>query len=271
MPVRLEHVRFPRLLIPLAALTLAFTACGDETDEAVVHPAEDVIDGDITVTPDPSGTSATLSVTTSVDMACAVVYGTTPELGDGIATDSNMSGGAHSDHEPVLTGLEPDTEYHLRIQGSGADGRLYRSELITFRTAEAEARQTPGENVATTAEVVAVSSEFSDEFSATNAIDGDPATEWSTDGDGDDAWIALDLGEPVDVVGVGYHSREMGDGTSVVNSFTVTVDDDRTLGPFSAGAGQSVVDAEFTGQTVRIDAVDSTGGNTGAVEIEIYR
>lgn len=261
----------PRLPILLAALAFVLAACGDEADEAVVHPAEDVIDGDITVTPDPSGTSATVSVTTTVDMVCAVVYGTTPKLGDGIATDSDMSGGAHSDHEALMTGLEPDTEYHFRVQGSGSDGRLYRSELITFRTPEAEAPERPGDNVATGAEVVAVSSEFSDDFTATNAIDGDPATEWSTAGDGDDAWITLDLGEPVDVAGVGFHSREMGDGTSIVNTFTVTVDDDEVLGPFSGGAGLSVADAEFTGQVVRIDAVETTGGNTGAVEIEIYR
>lgn len=262
---------FARIPVMLVALAVTLGACSAEQDEAVVHPAEDVIDGEITVTPDPSGTSATVTVTTTVDMACAVVYGTTEDLGDGIATDSDMSGGAHSDHAPVLTGLRPDTEYYLRVQGSGADGRLYRSDLVTFRTPAAEALERPGENAATDATVVAASSEFSEDFSAANAIDGDPATEWSTAGDGDDAWITIDLGEPVDVVGIGYRSREMTDGTSIVDSFTVTVDGEQTLGPFSAGTGLSVADVEFTGQRLRIDAVDTTGGNTGAVEIEIYR
>lgn len=262
---------FARIPVMLVALAVTLGACSAEQDEAVVHPAEDVIDGEITVTPDPSGTSATVTVTTTVNMACAVVYGTTEDLGDGIATDSDMSGGAHSDHAPVLTGLRPDTEYYLRVQGSGADGRLYRSDLVTFRTPAAEALERPGENAATDATVVAASSEFSEDFSAANAIDGDPATEWSTDGDGDDAWITIDLGEPVDVVGIGYRSREMTDGTSIVDSFTVTVDGEQTLGPFSAGTGLSVADVEFTGQRLRIDAVETTGGNTGAVEIEIYR
>ena len=64
-------------------------------------------------------------------------------------------------------------------------------------------------------------------------------------GDGDDAWITIDLGEPVDVVGIGYRSREMTDGTSIVDSFTVTVDGEQTLGPFSAGTGLSVAGVEF--------------------------
>lgn len=261
----------PRLPAVVAAIVFALTACAKDSDEAAVYPAEDVIVGDIAVLPDPSGTSAAVHVTTSMDMVCAAVYGTTPELGDGIATDSDMGGGAHTDHKAVLTGLEPDTEYYLRVQGSGSDGRLYRSELITFRTPEAKSQQRPGENVAIGAPVIAVSSEFSDLFAATNAVDGDLATEWSTAGDGDDAWITIDLGEPVDVVGIGFHSREMGDGTSIINTFTVTVDGGDTFGPYPAGPGLAIVDVTFSGQTLRFDAVDTTGGNTGAVEIEIYR
>jgi hypothetical protein len=33
----------------------------------------------------------------------------------------------------------------------------------------------------------------------------------------------------------------------------------------------SIVDVEFTGQALRFDAVETTGGNTGAVEIEVYQ
>ena len=256
----------------VGALMTAFAiaACSGQPSDGEVRAAESVFAGDIVVTPASSGVSATLSVTTAIDMACAVVYGHTPELGDGIATDTDMAGGAHADHEVVLTGLEPGTEYYYRVQGSGSDGELYRSELMTFHTPDAEDER-PGENVATGATVVGVSSEFSGAFAAQNAIDGDPATEWSSAGDGDDAWITIDLGGPVDVVGIGFHSREMGDGTSIVNTFTVTVDDGDVFGPFPAGPGVSVVDLEVTGQALRFDAVETTGGNTGAVEIEVYQ
>ncbi|MPZ53221.1 MAG: hypothetical protein GEU79_10905 [Acidimicrobiia bacterium] len=258
----------PQILIILA---LVLVACTAGSDNARVLAAEDVIEGDITVVPDSSGTRASLLVTTSVEMACAVVYGTTPELGDGIATDSDMAGGAHTNHEPILSGLQPDTEYFYRIQGSGADGQLYRSELMTFRTPTADPLNRPGENIAPDGEVSGVSSEFSDAFVGAQAIDGDPITAWSTAGDGDDAWIEIDLGAPTDVVGLGFQTREMGDGTAIVNSYTITVDGGDPLGPFAVGPGLSVVDVSFTGQILRFEAVETTGGNTGAVEIEIYR
>ena len=220
--------------------------------------------------PDVSGTFATIRVTTDLDVACAVVFGEDETLGDGIATDADMGGGAHTDHEAVMSGLEPDTEYYYRVQGSGSDGNLYRSELMTFRTPSAEAIATPGQNVAVGAEVVDVSSEFSDTFGAGNAADGDPTTEWSSAGDGDDASITLDLGREVDVAGVALRSRSMSDGTSVVETFTVTVDDGETYGPFDAGATTTVNEADFTGQVIRIDAEQTSGGNTGAAEIEVY-
>ncbi len=61
----------------------------------------------------------------------------------------------------------------------------------------------------------------------------------------------------------------MSDGTAIIRSFTVTVDDTDTLGPYDAGAEQ-FAQLRANGRQVRIDAVDTTGGNTGAVEIEIY-
>lgn len=106
-------------------------------------------------------------------------------------------------------------------------------------------------------------------FTAANAIDGDLSTAWSTAGDGDDASITIDLGRPTDISGVRLRSREMSDGTAIIRSFTVTVDDTDTLGPYEAGADQPT-QLRANGRQVPIDAVDTTGGNTGTVEIEIY-
>jgi hypothetical protein len=47
----------------------------------------------------------------------------------------------------------------------------------------------------------------------------------------------------------------------------VAVDGGELLGPFDAGDEAEVA---VTGQRLRIDAVTTTGGNTGAVEIEVY-
>jgi hypothetical protein len=65
------------------------------------------------------------------------VYVKTGEYGM-IAKDQDMSGGAHSDHHPLMTGLEPDTLYHYRVQGASSDGTIYVGEDRTFRTARAE-------------------------------------------------------------------------------------------------------------------------------------
>ncbi len=262
-----------RLALVLIVLALVGTGCGDSdapTDAGQdVLAAEDVFVEEPVVTPDPSGTSATLQVSTSIDMACAVVFGRDESLGDGIATDSDMAGGAHADHRPLLSGLEPDTEYFYRLQGSGADGRLYRSDLRTFRTGPARDTASDG-NVALGAEVVDVSSEFSDAFAASAAVDGNLGTAWSSAGDGDDASLTLDLGRQVRVAGVALRSRSMSDGSSVIETFTVTVDGGETYGPFVAGTSAAVGETDFTGQMLRFDAVQTTGGNTGAAEIEVY-
>ena len=261
------------LVVPASAALLVLAGCGGTEPAASgaqeVLAAEQVFAEEPVVVPDASGTTAVLRVTTELDMACAVVFGRDEALGDGIATDADMGGGAHTDHQAVMSGLEPDTEYFYRVQGSGSDGNLYRSELRSFRTPRAAA-DTPGENVALGAAVVDVSSEFSGDFPAAAAVDGNPGTEWSSAGDGDDASITLDLGRAVDVIGVALRSRSMSDGSSVVETFTVTVDDGQTYGPFEAGTAFVVNETEFSGQVLRIDAERTSGGNTGAGEIEVY-
>lgn len=234
------------------------------------------------VTSDGSGSAAVLRVTTSIEAACAVAYGPTNVLGS-LATDTDMAGGGHTNHAPVMTGLQPGTTYFYRIMGVGPDGRIYQSDLrsFTFDPGETDASaappdvsaapavEPPAPNVASMASVTDVSSEFSAAYGGRNAVDGDLSTEWSSAGDGDDAYIVLDFGETMVVKGVGFRTREMSDGTSITTSFTVTVDG-TPYGPFEAGPGLAVGLAEFSGQVIRFDVETSTGGNTGAVEVEVY-
>lgn len=260
--------------LPLAAavaVTLALAACSAPSAERrEVLPIDDILTTEVVITPDATGTSAVLTVETTIPVACSVVYGVDDSFGL-IATDEDMAGGAHHDHQPRLRGLTPGTTYRYRLQGSDAAGNLYRSQTMTFTTPDAATQRAPGENVAARATIAGFSSEFSERFAATNAIDGDPATEWSSDSDGDDAFITLDLGRPEPIVGIGFWSREMGDGSAIIEQYTVTVDGGNTLGPFPAGPGLTISDVAFTGQVLRFDATTTTGGNTGAAEIEIYR
>ena len=256
-------------LLAVGAMLLAACTSEPATDEVEVGPIEEVLATDIEVTPDPSGTAATLAVATTVPVACAVVYG--PDAGFGaVAVDQDMSAGAHREHRPLLTGLEPDTEYRYVLQGSDTAGRLYRSRVMTFRTPAAQ-DVAAGTNIAPDATVVGASSEFSDGFAADLAIDGDLGTAWASAGDGDDAWIEIDLGAPTEIVAVRLRSRSMTDGTSIIELYTLSVDGGDPLGPFDAGSDSGpVVEVATTGQRLRFDAASTTGGNTGAVELEVY-
>ena len=148
--------------------------------------------------------SVTVLVETRIAVACSAVYGVTSAYGQ-IATDTDMAAGGHQSHHPILIGLKPDTVYQMRMQGVGPDGTLFVSENYTFRTAartvgEQAAPRPAGRNVALGATVHAVSSNYgsgalNSAFGGNSAIDGDPATQWSSDGDGDEAWIEIDLGE----------------------------------------------------------------------------
>lgn len=159
----------------LVLVAFIAAACGTTTDSRPqVFDFAEIAEAGPVIESDPSGTLATLEVSTSIDAVCAVAFGDTDSLGS-LATDQDMDAAGHSDHRVLLGGLTPDTEYFYRLQGVGVDGRLYQSELLTFHTNPA-AEALPGRNVAVDGQVVGVSSEFSDDFAATNAIDGNPAT-----------------------------------------------------------------------------------------------
>ena len=218
------------------ALTTAIVACGG-TPAADI--AEILVTGPDVV--DITATSATVLAETKVDVVCSVVYGTTKEYGQ-LATDDDMAGGGHRDHHPILTGLQPDTTYHLTFRGIGPDGTVYRYKDITFRTTpanpDAMARPT-GDNLALSsngARVVGTSSNFGGaENSATwggnQAIDGDTSTQWSSDGDGDDAWIEIELAGETDITALGFWTRTMG-SSAQISSFQIVFDQDETVGPF---------------------------------------
>jgi hypothetical protein len=228
-----------------------------------IHDFEEIQGGPVVVTPDESGRFAILEVDTTTDVACSVVYGTDESFGL-IAVDSDMDGGAHADHHPVMGGLEPDTEYLYRLQGTAPDGTIYASAVMTFITPAAVSGP---QNLALRATVIGVSSEWSDAFAAANAFDGDPTTEWSTRDDGDDAWVEIDLGSPHAIGDVIFQTRSMNDGSAITASYTVTADGTE-FGPFAADEPfGGLQDIDATAQVLRFDVETSSGGNTGAVDI----
>ena len=258
--------RLPSALI--VALLLAAAAAQPLTS----LPVEDVVDGPIAMS-EITASSATLVVTTEIDLACVVVFGTDASFGQ-LALDVDMGGGAHREHRVLLRGLEPDTEYVYRLQGSAPDGTFYASEVLRFRTAPAEGGPSLGVNLATAeagATVVAASSEFGGAFAAANAIDGDPRSEWSSRGDGDAAFITVRLREPVEVTGFGLWTRTMG-ASAQIERFEVVNEHGEVYGPFEVPDAASSYDfpASGRGQEFTFRVLASSGGNTGAVEVAVY-
>ena len=223
--------------------------------------------------------AARVKAVTTVDMACAIAYGPTTEYGR-LATDTDMAAGGHRNHAPLLTGLQPDTTYHFTFGGIGPDGIVYRGEDMTFRTMPAGAAPSGkpvGQNLALSslgARVVGTSSNYGDseeQWGGQRAIDGDAGSQWSSNGDGDDAWIEIELPIETNVRSLGFWTRTMGTSAEIL-SFRVVSDRGEVRGPFQLTGPAEVhfFETDLTAKTLRFEAVESNGGNTGAVEIEVY-
>ena len=270
-----------RALVLLSGLALAVVACGgdDSTAQVDVRPFEDIQASEVTFENDITFPGrAIMRVTTTEPAICAIVWGETEDLGR-FNNSLDMNGTGIIQHDVVLPDAAPGTTFFYRLQGSTADGTLYQSDLMTFELPDVQSAESDAvadfdrnANLALGASVTAVSSQFSDSWAGSNAVDGDLATEWATSGDGDGAFIEVDLGSPQVVTGFEFLTRSMTDGSSITTTFTVSVDGGEPLGPFEAGnpAAPVLNDAEATGQVFRFSVDGSTGGNTGAIEIGIY-
>lgn len=269
------------LLIGCSALGAAFAQDGTLPDDLFTgitfRSVNDILDGELTVTNFANDGTATLPITTTVPVACTVVYGTTPEFGV-LAVDLDMDGGTHTDHSPLLVNLAPETTYYFRVQGTDDLGVIYLSDVMMFTTP-------PRQVVANTnlaspelgAQIIGYSSAFGgadieERWGALSAVDGSATSAWSSAGDGDEAWIEIRLAQRSQIDRIEYWSRAMSDGTSQVFGFTITTDDGTVHGPFTVPDADKpyAFDVDFQTTTLRFDVVRSSGGNTGAVEFGVY-
>ena len=272
-------MRKSNLLIAVGAFALLVAACSGGADEGTsVRPFSEVQATDATFENDPTFPGrGILRVDTTEPMICAIVWGETEDLGN-FNNSLDMNGTGIVEHDVLLPGAEAGKTYFYRLQGSAADGVLYQSELLTFTlppgdgTTTDDAAADHGINVAERATIIEVSSEFSESWSGANAFDGDLNTEWSSAGDADEAFITFDLGSGQEIAGVEFLTRTMADGSATTETFFVVVDDGDRLGPFVAGnpANPVLNEVSFTGQLLRFEVHDTTGGDTGAIEIRAF-
>lgn len=238
-----------------------------------------VTDGEPPLIVNIKDTEATLTFVSTIPLACSVIYGKTPAFG-AVSTDANMNGGAIIDHNPILSGLEADTLYYYRVQGTDAQGKLYWQATNTFNTEAATAAPSRKNllSLKNGATVSAVSSNFAgarynETWGAESAIDGDSRSEWSSNGNGNDAFIVIKLAQSSHINSVEVWSRSMSDGTAKITSFTLTTDKGTIFGPFDLKDTQKAHEFILGVSTsfIRLDVVSSTGGNTGLVEFSAFQ
>ncbi|MDP2098389.1 MAG: discoidin domain-containing protein [Methylobacter sp.] len=235
-----------------------------------------VNDGSLQVTPLDAQT-AEIVFRSTIPIICSVVYGTTPDFGQ-LATNPNMMVSASLDHQLQLTDLQANTEYFYRIQSIDTQGTLYFSETRSFvADAEVADKSVNIASLAQGARVVAVSSQFGggdydNNWGANKALDGLASTAWSSMGDGDNAFIEIELTEPQLIGQLGVWSRSMSDGSARIQTFTITLDSGETKGPFVLPDAQQMHYFELnrSAQRIRFAVETSTGGNTGLIEFAAF-
>jgi hypothetical protein len=262
-----------RLQVAFAALCLGVTACGGAAGtntSASIRPFGLVEVGKTHLQVAPDGRSAIVQLETNPPTVCAIAYGRTASLGS-IANDPDMGGTAITRHTVVLAGLTPGSTYRFRLTATDAEGLVFQTrQLGTFTTPRSAG--TLGPDIAIGSKVIAVSSQWSSAFKGPNAVDGNLSTEWASAGDGNRAFITIDLGRERQIAGISFITREMSDGSAITRTFAVVVDGRTRYGPFPAGnaVDPRIARVSFTGRRLRFDVVTSTGGNTGASEIQVF-
>ena len=228
-----------------------------------------------------SDSSAIINFSGTVPIACVVVYGESNNFGF-IAVDDSMGRSSTKEHRLELLGLKEDTMYSYRLQGTARDGIIYVGQVRNFRTTLTKDQSTINArknlaSISSGARIVSVSSNigFQDNtgrWGANNAIDSDEKTAWSSNGDGDNAFIEIELSDMAQIDTVEFWTRSMSNNTAQIFSFTVTNEIGDTFGPFALpDANKSYqFSVEIIARRLRFDVQSSNGGNTGAIDIRAY-
>lgn len=248
----------------------------DDNQTVTILPLQAVTESEPIVF-DITDTSASVNFVGTIPLACYLVYGTESTFG-AVTNDPNMADAAIIEHNPLLLNLEPDTEYVFRMQGVSENGTIYISDTYSFKTLPKQiADNTNLLSPEMGATVREVSSNFGNQaddgrWGILNAFDQNPRTEWSSYGDGDDAYFIVDLNDTYHIQEIQFQTRQMADGSAITESFTLTTDSGEIYGPFEVNtADQSFrFSVDFRASSIRYDVHRSTGGNTGIVDIMVY-
>lgn len=282
IPPRLRRALASALALGVCAAAVACsdvapapeTAVPNRAGQEILRSLDEILAGPVTIA-DPTPDSASVRVQTSKPVMCSVVYGIDERYGSQ-STDPDMGGQPHADHHAPLRALPPDSVIHYRIQGAAPDGALYISGDLTFRTPKATAAGGARRNLASLqagARVAESSSVFGSTpaWKAENALDGDPRTEWSSQGDGDRAFLTIELTQVSDIAEVGAWTRTMGTSAQI-STFRVVGDGGVAAGPFQLpdAARLYTFPVQLRTRQLRFEIASSSGGNVGFVEVGAF-
>jgi hypothetical protein len=270
--------RAPALAVAgILALSTLGGLQGCSSDEAAAPQVVDFINVRVE---DIGSTSAVVLFDTSAPTTCEVEYGLAEPNLDQRATDPSMTAGSLlSTHRVPLLQLTPATVYYYRARATDGSGATFFSGVSKFTTLEPAPADKNVALLASGTTITSVSSNFGggandSAFGANNAIDGELATEWATNGDGDGAFLELDLGQVRTLRRIAFQSRQMTDGTSIMKVIRVVVDASTELGPYDVPDPSQLYSFELatpvSARTVRLQAVQTTGGNSGAKEFQLF-
>ena len=258
-----------------ALLVVRQLKAANERGGVEIRPLSDITADGPTIT-NLTATSATLDFISTIPVACSVVYGTDSTYGQ-IAVDPDMAGAAIIEHHPILGNLQPNTTYQYRLQGSAANGILYVSDVFTFTTPLDTNNEINLAQLEDGALILDVSSNFgggsnSSTWGANKAIDNSENSAWASNGDGNDAYIEVQLTQKGNVQAISVWSREMADGTSRVIDFTVSSDLGETFSftlPDAQQAYRFNTPFNQPATSIRLDVDSSTGGNVGLHDFDV--
>ncbi|MBI4186678.1 MAG: discoidin domain-containing protein [Chloroflexi bacterium] len=264
-------------ILLLMVLSVSLSSCST-SNKVTIQPLKNIAQGLEALHVQDIGThSAKIIFEANSPIVCNIAYGIDKNYG---RLALMAMAGPTTDHEVQLLGLEPNTTYHFRITATDLASKVYQSDDLTFATIQGDTKAKPaGRNVAAISEgarIVGVSSNWGNgnldsSFGGNKAIDGNPSTEWSSNGDGNSAWIEIELSQSFDLNTIGFWTRTMGNSAQISN-FNVVVDDSQHLGPFNLPDASTIYyfQIEVRAKRLRFEIESSSGGNTGAIEIEAY-
>ena len=266
------------------SLVFALSACNPgsadpATGDRILPTLEDIPNGFSGPTIiSTTSTSATISFDSGVPTVCNAPFGLTDDYGQ-VATIPMLSG-ATTDHVLTFSDLDSGTTYHYQIIVTDNHGNVYQSGDFTFATdeeAEVAGDETNWLALDSGAKVIEVSSNFGgaendQNWGANMALDNKVSTAWSSDGDGDEAFITVQLAQPVAITSMAVQTRFMTNDTAQIFSFTVTTDRGEVLGPFELDDADQAYEFKVAvvASSLRFEVESSNGGNTGFVSLAAY-